>query len=322
MDEMVIFASNKRTMKNLSFLEKERLCELAFEENAPYWHIATPGQSTEILFTNEADYRFGMSLMAESAYLCNIRIFSFELMSNHLHNVATARCKQNCIDCLDHFQRRLKRVAKLAGRDLDLSGFVCEPILIDSLPSLRNNMVYVDRNAYVVNADHTPYSYPWGSGHLYFGSNPTLLSLRPINELTIREKRELFKTRDPQYPDYFKVKDGYIAPESFVDWRTGRTFFRDAHQYFNMLIKNYEAYAEFAKILGDKTILTDEEMYSTISSLAYKNYHLSRLGDLNDRQRIELAKRMHFDFCANNSQIRRVLKLDPGLLQELFPVAK
>lgn len=35
--------------------------------------------------------------------------------------------------------------------------------------------------------------------------------------------------------------------------------FRDAHQYFNLLSKNYEAYSEEARRLGDIVVLTDEE---------------------------------------------------------------
>ena len=183
-------------------------------------------------------------------------------------------------------------------------------------------MVYVDRNPYVVNSAQTPYSYPWGSGFLYFGYSPKLIPSTPYSSLTLREKRNLTHARDITLPDFFSVRNNFVAPESFVDWETGRSFFRDAHQYFNLLTKNREAYAEFAALYGDSVVLTDEEMYSAAIALASKNYQVQKFGDLTDRQRIDIAKKMHFDYNAGNAQINRILKLDKALLRELFPEAR
>jgi hypothetical protein len=309
-------------MKTLSFLDKEFLCQQAFDRHGPYWHIATPGISTEILFTSPDDYCFGMTLVAESLYFCGIKSYSFSLMSNHLHNVCEAETRQRCVDFLDHYGTRLKRYATGKGRYLNLDGFVCEPVSIDNLASLRNNMVYVDRNPYVINTAQTPYSYPWGSGFLYFGYSPKLIPSTPYSSLTLREKRNLTHARDITLPDSFSVRNNFVAPESFVDWNTGRSFFRDAHQYFNLLTKNRESYAEFAAIYGDSVVLTDEEMYYAAIALASKNYQAQKLGDLTDRQRIEIAKKMHFDYRAGNAQINRILKVDKTLLSELFPEAR
>ena len=263
-----------------------------------------------------------MTLVAESLYFCGIKSYSFSLMSNHLHNVCEAETRQRCVDFLDHYGTRLKRYATGKGRYLNLDGFVCEPVSIDNLASLRNNMVYVDRNPYVINTAQTPYSYPWGSGFLYFGYSPKLIPSTPYSSLTLREKRNLTHARDITLPDSFSVRNNFVAPESFVDWNTGRSFFRDAHQYFNLLTKNRESYAEFAAIYGDSVVLTDEEMYYAAIALASKIYQAQKLGDLTDRQRIEIAKKMHFDYRAGNAQINRILKVDKTLLSELFPEAR
>ena len=89
-----------------------------------------------------------------------------------------------------------------------------------------------------------------------------------------------------------------------------------------MLTKNREAYAEFAKIYGDKIVLTDKEMYSAAMAIANKDYQVSTFGDLTDSQRVATAKKMHFDYNASNAQLYRILKVDKALLQELFPEAK
>ena len=308
-------------MKSLSFSNKEFLCQQIFDSHGPYWHIATPGSSTEILFTCPDDYRFGVTLMAESLHYCGVKTYSFSLMSNHLHNIAEAPAKQHCLDFLEHYSTRLSRYSSEARRKLDLSGFVCDPLLISSLQALRNNIVYVDRNQYVVNAAQTPYSNPWGSGFLYFGYSPAIIVSTPFYSLSVRDKRNLTRSRNPEYPDYFTVRNGFIAPESFVDWKTGRSLFRDAHQYFNLLTKNREAYAEFAALYGDMVVLTDDEMYSAAVFLASRHYHVEKIGELTVQQKKELARKMHYDYHAGNAQICRILKLDKNWLWEVFPEA-
>ena len=37
------------------------------------------------------------------------------------------------------------------------------------------------------------------------------------------------------------------------------------------------------------------------------------------KDKIEVAKRMHFEFNASNRQIKNILKLDDGIIDELFP---
>lgn len=309
-------------MKNFTFLEKESFCQQTFDRRGPYWHIATPGSSTEILFTNTEDYSFGMSLMAESLYLCGVRTYSFSLMSNHLHDIAEARHRQQCIDVLEHFGTRLRRYVRLKGRNLDIDNFVCNPLPVTDLAALRNNMVYVDRNGFVVNSSYTPFSYPWGTGFLYFGYSPSIIPSMPYASLPLKERRSVTHTRELILPDNYMVRNGFIAPESYVEWKTGRAFFRDAHQYFNLLTKNRESYAEFADLFGDLIVLNDEEMYGAAVSIATQKYKMCKIGELTDSQRIEIAKTLHFSYHAGNAQIRRILKLDAALLQELFPEAK
>ena len=309
-------------MKNLSFLDKELLCQQTFDQHGPYWHIATPGASTEILFTNKEEYCFGMNLMAESAVLCGLKTYSFSLMSNHLHNLSSVRYQQPCLDFLEHFASRFKRFASNRGRSVDLQDFVCEPVPVLSLQSLRNNLVYIDRNGYVVNSAYSPYSYPWGSAFLYFGYSPLLFPSTPFRSLTIREKRLLLHSKDISLPDGLLVRNGFIAPESYVDWQTGRTFFRDAHQYFNLLSKNREAYAEFAALYGDTVVLTDEEMFSAASSIAAETFHEAKITKLSEEQKKSVARKLHFEFHAGNAQIFRILKLDKSWLQQVFPEAK
>ena len=60
-----------------------------FAANAPYWHLCTPGQLSGILFSSKEDYVYAMNLIALCAalYLRRVKIYTFQVMSNHLHFV-------------------------------------------------------------------------------------------------------------------------------------------------------------------------------------------------------------------------------------------
>ncbi|MBR0290772.1 MAG: hypothetical protein IJQ79_01410, partial [Bacteroidales bacterium] len=74
-------------MKSNSFIDKEAQCRFIFDQNGPYWHIATPGNLTEVLFTSPDEYRFGVSLAAICAMESGMKVYAFEIMSNHLHEI-------------------------------------------------------------------------------------------------------------------------------------------------------------------------------------------------------------------------------------------
>lgn len=148
---------------------------------------------------------------------------------------------------------------------MDISALDCEPIPITSLQMLRNEIVYVHRNGYVVNSAFTPFSYPW------------------------------------------RIVEG-------------ERMFRDAHQYFNLLSKNYEAYSEEARRLGDIVVLTDEEMYPAVRMECRRRFGARKYSELDLKDKVSLAKVMHEDYSASNSQIQRILNIDIHTVNSLFPL--
>ena len=89
-----------------------------------------------------------------------------------------------------------------------------------------------------------------------------------------------------------------------------------------MISKGIESYSEIAKGLGDKTFLSDDEMYSTATSISMRKYNKLKLTELSNQERIEIAKSLHFDYYASNKQISRILKLDLYSVESMFPKAK
>ena len=106
---------------------------------------------------------------------------------------------------------------------------------------------------------------------------------------------------------------------SFVCIQEGERWFRDAHQYFNFLSRNREAYGEVARRLGDEVFLTDNELYDAVCAHCRKTFGQPRPSSLSPNDKISMAVLMKQELHASNGQIRRMLRLEDSVIRELFP---
>ena len=240
-------------------------------------------------------------------------------MGNHIHDLAEGT-RDQCIQYIARRRERLKRYLRLQGRDVDLSAFICDPIPVTSLRMLRNEIVYIHRNGYVVDPRYTPFSYPWGTGAYYFNPLSREDDGVPFSSLTHQKRREVFHGRIIKLPEKTRFRNGFIYPPSFCKIDQGEEFFRDAHQYFSLLSKNIEAFSEEARRLGDSVVLTDEEMYSAVQLECKKRFAVRKPSELNLKAKVEIAKVMHEDYASSNSQIQRILNLDLQTVNTLYPL--
>ena len=142
-------------MKRISYFESERMCEATFLSGGCWWHLYTPGNLTSLLFADDDDYRFAMNLTARCiAEFPALKVVAFEIMSNHLHIVLCG--DKNIInEFFTLYRKRLKRYLskKVQGRLSNQFQMSLKPI--NDLKALREAIVYVNRNGYVVNPSHT-----------------------------------------------------------------------------------------------------------------------------------------------------------------------
>ena len=300
-----------------NYRDLEAYCESRFLQGGPYWHIYTPGVETPVLFGVKEDYVFMMNLICQSAVSTEgIEILAFEVMSNHLHIVVSGEelFARRFFAFLD---KRLRRCAKsLTCKEIP-SSFEARYKEIDSLQSLRNTIVYVNRNGFVTDRNYTPFTYPWGTGKYYFNG----AGFGGVNtNLNINEMRRMFRGRAAIFPDTYQVNDGYILPSSYCNLELGMSLFRDAHHYFFMVSKNVEAYGELASELSDVEYLTDMELVSQMVKLLKGDYNVTSLRDLGKAQRYDLARQLRFKFRSSNEQIRRVLNLTSAEVNTIFPM--
>lgn len=325
MHEIMESRGKSLQLSNLSFWDKERLCEQHFEkcrtQLGEFWHICTPGYLSEILFTEAEDFRFAISNAAISAAESGLTIITDCTMTNHIHSLAAGTIQQ-CHNYMEVYKYRLAKFLEKSGRYVSLKGFACDsPIAVPTLGAIRNEIVYINRNGYLVNSAHTPFSYPWGSGYLYF--NPMVKEPRgiPYQLAAFKEKRRLSMRRVTDMPQNYRYHRGMILPESYVRYDLGEKMFRDAHHYLNHLTRNVEAYSEEAKRLSDTIVLSDEEIYPAARMLCEQQCGIKQPSLLPLEQKTEIARTMVLDYHATPSQVRRIFKLPEEMYAQLFPTS-
>ena len=94
--------------------------------------------------------------------------------------------------------------------------------------------------------------------------------------------------------------------------------FRDAHQYFHAVSRDLDAQRRIARELGDRITYTDNEMYSVIAEICRTTYSVNAPSVLPKEAKLEVARKMHFEYNASDKQIARILRLDPGLVPSLL----
>ena len=303
----------------LTFAEKERECERIFEKSGPFWHLYTDGRGMEDFLCTEEDFKTAMTALAVAAVLFKkVRIITFELMSNHIHMILNGEA-EDCLELFERFKARLRRILKTNGRIINWDAFKADILPIETLNALRNEIIYANRNAFVANPQFTPFNYPWGGGCAFFQPYFNRLPASSLRELGFNKARELTHFREIRLIEDLKFFGDIVFIPSFCRTDIGESMFRDARSYFNSLTRNAEAFSQIAQRLKDSVFLTDEEMYAAATMYAENTYGNRQLSILNPEQKIQLSKELHFKYNASNQQIRRLLKLDIGILNELFP---
>lgn len=302
-----------------SFSEKESLCENSFIENGPYWHLYTDGTQMQDIFCTEEETDIGMWILATAA--CSVKdafMVTFEIMANHIHLIMSGR-KDSCLKLFEIFKSRLRRVMKLSGRIIDWSQFDASIIPIESLRSLRNEIIYTNRNAYVANPNHTPDSYQWGGGCVFFNGWLEQLPIKDITSLSFDKIRGLTHSRDISAYKGLRLVGQRVFIPSFCRTDIGESFFTDARSYFNCLTKNAEIFSEIAKRLKDSIFLTDDELYAVAISYIRNEFNERQTSGLSPQQRIDTARHLKNKYNVTKQQLRRILRLEERILTELFP---
>jgi len=299
-----------------SFYEREAECNSLYGKLGDCWHLST-SENFEIIFSCEEEFKAGMGIVAICARLFpNVRILTFEIMSNHFHFMVVAG-KETILQFFSGLKKMLSRYFRSTGRNIDFDVMKHSLHRLESIERVRNVIIYDNRNGFIVNPDHTPFSYPWGANRLYFNTDAKILARKYSKKMGFVELRNLSHShKTDTVRDIFSV-DGCASPLCFCDIETGERLFHDAAQYFYLLSKKIENSKEIAKEIGESIFYTDNELFSIVSRIARDNYACESLTEAPPATKLELAKIMRYEYNAPVKQIMRFLKLSQSLLNTI-----
>lgn len=314
-------------VKEHTFYEKEERCRRVFQmtlrKYGGIWHLCTPGEKQPVIFRNPEDYVFAMTLLAMCAYDCpQVQIITFEIMSNHVHFVICGS-KEEVLAFFELFKKRLRWYLVKNGGQRDLRRFNCdEPIAIETLESLRNQIGYTNRNNFVVDPDQTPFTYPYGANSYYFNPIAKERQTSLFGDVNILKRRAFVHSRQADYPLSYQIVDGYFSPMNYCRLDIGEGVFRDARHYFHKLSKEIESYRDIAAMVGDAIFYTDDELNDVVYRICKEQYNGQKATLLGKDEKLSLAKVLHFDYNADNAKIARLLRMPVEVLVALFPLKK
>lgn len=303
----------------LSFQEAEFQCKESFENVGPCWHLCTDGNSQQIIFACEEDFCAAMNAMAIVFATTPVKLIAFILMNNHIHWIIAGE-ELDCMEAFTKFAKRMRRYFKQKGRPEILDGFDCQLVAIKDLLQIRTEIAYVHRNMYVIRPDILPYNYKWSSGYIYYNRVAEEIAMIPFSQVPYAQKRQLFQGRILELPDNYKWTGNHIPAISFVDYRLGESFFRNAAEYFVKISKIQEDHCLLVQQYGESQVLNYEEGYSVASSLGKNLFGNHIPSTLTSPQKNEVARKLKYDYKMANKQICSILRMDLTVLNQMFPV--
>lgn len=308
--------------KPLTERQIEWMQERLFQESGPFYHLCTEPLEDGLIFEDDEERKVAINLIATTAKEFHIDILAYALMSNHFHFIVQGELMDG-LAFFDRLRKRLSNFLSRRGRTGVLDQVRVDPDTppIESLTQLRNEIAYVIRNPYVVRVDVNPLAYPWCSGFLYF--NPFLHDLpsKKPEELTYKEKREITRSPNPELDPSFRIRNGMIAPESFVNYRLVEQLFPHARKFTWWVFKNVEAQCEVAKHRGERPNLNDDELFLTAQQISKSQFGYDSVKELPMQQREQLAIILKNKWGATNGQAARIAKLEQRVVDALFPLS-
>lgn len=305
-------------MEKKDFARQENLCRERFIEAGTCFHVCSR-ENHPVMFHGDDEFKAVMNIIAFVAFLYNdIQIFTFEVMSNHLHFALSGE-----IERIRRFLRVL--VTKLASspalRDSSASIIKLDfrILPIDSLENLRNVISYVNRNGFVVNSDHSPFSYPWGANRYFFNPEAKSRFQSCGTRATCVLKRNLFHSDRLAKVSSVIILDGYVSPACFCHIEEAESFFRSGWHYFHKVSRDVEAAKDIAGAIGESIFYNDDELFSVAASVSAKKFGRPSSATLSKEEKVEVARLLHYDYNATNKQVSRVLKIGIEDVNLLFP---
>ncbi len=284
-----------------------------------FYHICTNGLAKGLWFRDREDYVDGMNSVPICAFETDVKIYCFCLMSNHVHFIVKGM-EANCTRFIREYKRRrsmqlalkYEKAHSINGSDIFMNH-------IEDSKYLMKAIAYVMRNPMAAGISVIPTDYSWGSANLYFADRSFRESgYRKLKDLSLSQKRKLFKSK-VMLPDYYMIDyDGIVFPGSYVDYKAVEGLYNSPKRLLYHLSSTNDMESELETDILKKTSYGDSELLASLAVVCAEKFHGRKLGALKIEELYLLAREMRKRYGAGVKQLSRIMSLDYETLKRML----
>lgn len=282
-----------------------------------YYHGASLGLESEILFSSIQEFIAGMNRMAICRLLFpEVFVFAYCLMDNHIHVILYGS--------YDDCQEFLRTYKKLTGMWLNnhgrsssfLNNMELDLWFLPDREKLIEKLAYVYRNPVAAHLPFSAQGYRWSTASLQFADHSRLDMLtKSVGDLSIRSRWRLFESRVEIPGNWRYFDDGLIWPGYYVEVERVNTLFSTPQNYQFHLNKNVEIEVNL-EMEAENLYLPDSELVDFRNQMVGQLFG-KKIKDLSVEERIGLAKAIKKAKGCSYKQIARLVHLPLGTLKRV-----
>ena len=304
-----------------NILKNKKLPELYLEYRQwPRWYYHLTFDSLEDgqLFHNDEEFADGMNGVAVGQFVYGLSIIAFTLMVNHCH-ILLCGTGDDIVSFFIYKKRRINDKLREDGYPSLPKNYGFHLAKIEDERQLANTIGYIARNPMKARPDIMPSGYLWGSALLIFSDIHKIVNKIKLEEISDRKKKRILRTKYPFPDDYvFNEKMGYILPESYVLTDKAEKTLGTSWRFSSDLIRNIDAFIKISEGIGDKVVLSEEEVNELIYQNVKEMFKVNSVKTLNIEEKCRLAVQLKKRYRLDNKRIARKLKLDLKIIKDLF----
>ena len=242
-----------------------------------------------------------------------VKVHFYEVMRSHVHLLLSGR-GEHCVAVFDYVKRRINKRLIEDGHPPLPDDYDFRLIPVGDEDQMRNNVVYIARNASEV-LNIRPGTYLFGSSLVFYSEASRLFETVRAGDLSARALRNMFKTWLPIPPDRpIHPGLGMVLPQGFVDFDVLYKVFPTAKEYETRLVKDYEAFVEIADQVGEEIVFSLEEARDIVDKELLKSGR--SLSSLSADEKCELAVQLNRRFRLDALTLSRVIFLPARVISQ------
>ncbi len=284
-----------------------------------YYHVCTKGEDLPWMFRDEFDFIAGINRIGFCVLSVNVTVVDFILMDTHVHFILNGSLPI----CKDFINKYKQMTGKWVSHRHNIANHLAKVdttiVPVGSEEALMEEIAYVDRNSIMAGYRCMPTEYRWGMSRYFFkdtlSMNALLAGFEKIGERSLKILKKQLSTRVDIPRDWEIDQSGMINPRCFVDYRIVESIYRSPNRYLYFLAKKLEGKIDMKLSQSVSSFIPDKEMRSITDSLTREMFGLEKKGLLNMSQRIQMAKKLRYEYGATHKQISRMLNVNVNILK-------